>query len=136
MLHLVQAKAANKIQTLGLGNKYSWHCNQAVWKSCFALQKKFDQTIKMLSGLRLFFQVTWENAHIRLCCSTYRSSWECRSDIQCWNIIHWMPGRGAQTKNIPWHPIVVYHPKHENTIVNTTTYNNNIQQQQYNNISE
>ncbi len=32
-----------------------------------------------------------------------------------------MSGRGAQTKNIPSHPIVVDHPYTENTIVNTTT---------------
>ncbi len=32
-----------------------------------------------------------------------------------------MSGRGAHTKNIPKHPIVLFHPYNENTIVNTTT---------------
>ncbi len=45
---------------------------------------------------------------------------ECGSDIQRW-IIHWMSGRGAHTKNIPSHPIVVYHPY---TWIHYSQYNN------------
>ena len=48
--------------------------------------------------------------------------WKCGSDIHCW-IFHWMSGRGAHTKNIPSHPIVVYHPY---TWEHYSHYNNNL----------